>query len=96
MVGHDKMHVDRRSLIDAQRFHAVEVRLHDAAAIDGDRLAERGAEPVESGALRLILGTAGIDDLASDVADDPDMVELDVARSRVPQLLNRGEQTVRP
>src|SRR5271166_5641180 len=82
MVGRDKMHVDRRRLIHAQRFHGVEIRLHDAAAIDRDRLAERGAEPVESRALCLILGAAGIDDLAADVANDPDMIELDVARSR--------------
>src|SRR5271166_172903 len=52
-----------------------------------------GAEPVESRALCLILGAAGIDDLAADVADDPDMIELDVARSRDRRLHHLGEIT---
>ena len=39
-----------------QRFHRVEIRLHDAPAIDGDRLAERRAQPIERRALRLIFG----------------------------------------
>ena len=42
-------------------------------------LPERRAQPVERRALHLVLGAARIDDLAADVADHPDMVELDVA-----------------
>ena len=52
---------------------------------------ERRAEPIERRALHLVLGAAGIDDLAADVADDPDMVELDVARSRHRRLHHFGE-----
>ena len=79
MIGGEEMHLDRRRLIDAQRFHGVEIRLHDPAAIDGDGLAQGGAPPIERRALRLIFGAARIDDLAADVADHPDLIELDVA-----------------
>ena len=74
-----KFHIDRRRLIDPQRLDAIEVRLHHAAAVQRDRLAERRTEPVERRALHLIFGAARIDDLAADIADHPDVVELDLA-----------------
>ena len=42
-------------------------------------LAERRAQPVERRTLHLVLGAARIDDLAADIADDPDLIELDLA-----------------
>ena len=56
-----------------------------------DRLAERRAQAVERRALHLVLGAARIDDLAADVADDPDMIELDVAGGRDGRLHHLGE-----
>ena len=79
MVGREKFHLDRRRLVHAQRFHRVEIRLHDAPAIDADRLAKGRAQTVERRALRLILGAARIDDLAADVTDNPDVIKLDLA-----------------
>ncbi len=79
MVGGEKMHVDRRRLVDTQRLHGVEVGLYDTAAIDRDRLAQRRPEPVENRPLHLIFGAAAIDDLAADIGDDPDVIELDLA-----------------
>ena len=60
MVGGQEMHLDRRRLVDAQRLHRVEIRLHHAAAIDGDRLAQRRAQPIQRRALHLVLGAAGL------------------------------------
>jgi hypothetical protein len=53
-------------------------------------VAKKATEAVESRGRRLILGAA--DDLAAEVADDPDMIELDVAQPRL-SLDHVGETT---
>jgi hypothetical protein len=45
MVGDEEFHFDRRRLIHSQRLHAIEISLHHAAAIDGDRLSGTTSAP---------------------------------------------------
>ena len=66
----------RRRLRHAQRRIFVEIALDGAAAIDGDFAGHELAQTVNDGALDLIEGVAGIDDLATNVTGDPDFVDL--------------------
>src|SRR5215469_121812 len=91
MVGGEEMYLNRRHLVHAQRLHAIEIGFDDTAALDGDCLAQRCTEPVERGALRLLLGAARVDDLAADVGDNPNMIELDLARGCDRRLDHLGE-----
>ena len=79
MVGGQKTYLDRRHLLHPQRSHTVKIGLHNTTTIDGDRLTQRSTQPVERRALHLILGAAGIDNLAADIGDDLDVIELDLA-----------------
>src|SRR5258708_24786036 len=67
------MDVDRRRLRETKERKLVKVALARAAVDDGDLLADRLRDPVQHGALDLIQRHAGIDDLAADVADHPDL-----------------------
>ena len=55
---------------------------------------ERFGDAVEHRALHLVLGVARVDDLAADVADDPDLVDLHVAApcSPSPARLRRSSR----
>jgi hypothetical protein len=77
------MDLYRRYVVDTQRLHRIEIRLYHSATIDGDRLPGRGP-------LDLVFGAAGIDDLAADIAGDPDVIECDVAGRRHRSLYDFG------
>ena len=86
------MHLDRRRLVACAAAGSVsKLACTDAAAFDRDLLAQRRADAVERRALHLVLGAARVDDLAADVADDPDLVDLDVAGRRDRRLHHFGE-----
>ena len=70
------MHLHRRRLGDSEERVIVKIALHDAAAIYRDLLRHRLRQPVEHRALHLVLGAARVDDLATDVAGDPNLVDL--------------------
>ena len=59
-----------------------EVRLHGTAVLDVDLKRERLAQPIERGALHLVLGADRIDDMTADVDRDPDLVDLDAPSRR--------------
>src|SRR5260370_27693165 len=60
----------------------VEVALHGAAAVDGDFVAHQVAEPFDHRSLHFIECTAGIDDLAADVAGHPYFVDANFVARR--------------
>src|SRR5580658_8829392 len=73
------MHLDRRRLTHAQGELAVEIALHHTSVLDGKPLTQCLADAVKSGPLRLIFGVQRVDNLAADVARDPDLVDRDLA-----------------
>ncbi len=80
----EEVHLDGGRLRHPQRREAVEIRLHHAAVLDGDLLVQRLAEAVEDRALRHVVRRGRVDDLAADVADRPDIVDLDLPVGRRP------------
>jgi len=68
---------DFGDLIDAHGRVGVEIVLLGAAAGDGDFVGHDVAEAFDGCAADLIVGSAGIDDVAADVAGDPDFVDFD-------------------
>jgi len=68
----------RRRLRNTDRRIRVKVILHGTAAFNCDLVGHQLAEPVDDAALHLIFSVERIDDLASDVARDPDFVDFDL------------------
>src|SRR5258708_25781451 len=66
----------RGDLIHSNGRIFVEIALDGAAGVNGDFVGHDGTEAFDDGAANLIFGVDGIDDLAADVASDPDFVDL--------------------
>src|SRR5689334_22187981 len=66
-----------RSLWHTNNLMLVIIGLNHAPFIQGDLLVHHLAQPVNDCTLNHIIGGAGIDDLATDVNCDPDLVNLD-------------------
>jgi hypothetical protein len=88
IVSDQEMHIHLRRLVDPKRKHGIEIGLHHAAPIDCDPLPQCRTDTVECCALHLILRIDGIDGLATDVAGDPDFVNLHAPRWRDIRLHN--------
>src|SRR6185437_15351728 len=86
-----EMHFNRRRLAHSQQAEGVEILLHHPAALDGDRLVERGPQAIEYSALSLVVGARGIDDLPADIACGPDLVHFGSAIGRAARLYYLGE-----
>src|SRR5207302_3153289 len=78
-------------LVHADRRIFVEVALNSAAAVDGDFVGHDRAQPFDDSAADLIFSVDGIDDLAADVAGDPDFVDLDFLFGVDTELHDLGE-----
>src|SRR5712692_6152750 len=63
-AGHE-VNFDRRSFVHANHFIVVEIGLHDAPALDGDGVLERGSQSIDGGALHLGANAIGIDGAAA-------------------------------
>src|SRR5438128_10687043 len=74
-----KMDLDLRwRLRNTDRRIRVKVILHSTATLNRDLVGHQLAEPVDDAALHLIFSVERIDDLASDVARDPDFVNFNL------------------
>jgi len=93
MIGDAEMNLHGRRLIDSKRSHGIEIAFDHAPPLDGDGLAKRLADPVERRALHLVLGVAGVDDLAAHIAGNPYLVHLHIARGGHRRLNHLGEVT---
>jgi hypothetical protein len=69
----------RRGVRDADHRIVVKIALHDPAAVDGEVLEHHRAHAIDDAAFDLIFGAAGIDDLATDVADGNHAINLERA-----------------
>src|SRR2546430_1660794 len=79
VVCFEEMNFDfGRHLVHADRGILVEIALDGAASVNGDFVGHDGAQPFDDSAADLIFSVGGIDDLAADVAGDPDFVDLDL------------------
>jgi hypothetical protein len=82
MVGGQEVDVDCGYQIGSQWFDRVEIRLLYAASIGRDGLSEGSADAIERSALDLVLNAARVNDLAPDIAYNPDVGQLYLAGRR--------------
>ncbi len=87
------MDFDRRRRIDAQQLKLMEIGLRHPAAIEGDGLIQGLSQSVQRRALHLILCAQGIDDVAADIAGNPDFLDFDHAICSDARLNDFGKIT---
>jgi len=71
-----EMNIDRCRLRHPEQWECVVVGFHDPAVFDSDFLIQGFSEAVDDAALHHVDCSAGVDDMAADVADCPDLIDF--------------------